>query len=66
MTELVYSPWKMKDVRRLYVNTVEGEKLGYLDLGTLDVFPESAATEVLLRSALRALIPGDPPLSALA
>jgi len=49
----------MKDVRRLYVNTVAGEALGYLDLATLAVFPESADTEVTLRSALRALSPDD-------
>lgn len=30
----------MKDVRRLYVNTMEREALGFLDLATLAVFPD--------------------------
>lgn len=55
MNGLVYSPWKMKDVRRLYVNTEDGGKLGYLDLATLDVIPENPENESDLRSALQAL-----------
>lgn len=51
----VYSPWKMKDIRRLYVNTAEGVKLGYIDLATLDVVPDTDATEHELRAALSAL-----------
>lgn len=55
MTALVYSPWKMKDVRRLYVNTEDGGKLGYLDLATLDVVPDTPENESQLRTALQAL-----------
>lgn len=55
VTTPVYSPWKMKDLRRLYVNTAEGDKLGYIDLASLDIVPDSAATELELRAALSAL-----------
>jgi len=51
----VYGPWKMKDIRRLYVNSAEGKKLGYVDLATLDVVLDSEATELELRAALSAL-----------
>ena len=45
----------MKDIRRLYVNSAEGKKLGYVDLATLDVVLDSEATELELRAALSAL-----------
>lgn len=68
MADLVYSPWKMKDVRRLYVNTDDGGKLGYLDLATLDIVPEAPEHESDLRSALQALgsSAGAPPQPRLA
>jgi hypothetical protein len=55
--EFVYNPWKMKDVRRLYINLVDGTKIGYLDLATMEAFPESAATGELLQRALAGLSP---------
>lgn len=53
--DFVYSPWKMKDVRRLYVNLQDGAKIGYLDLATMEAFPESAGTGELLQRALAGL-----------
>lgn len=55
--EFVYNPWKMKDVRRLYINLQDGTKVGYLDLATMEAFPESAATSELLQRALAGLSP---------
>ncbi|WP_354215022.1 nuclease-related domain-containing protein [Arthrobacter sp. UYCo732] len=55
--EFVYNPWKMKDVRRLYINLTDGTKVGYLDLATLDAVPEGAATSDLLQRALAGLSP---------
>lgn len=52
---LVCSPLKMKDIRRLYVNTSEGDKLGYIDLATMEVVTESEASDAELRSALSVL-----------
>ncbi|WP_083341337.1 hypothetical protein [Pseudarthrobacter chlorophenolicus] len=37
--EFVYNPWKLKELRRLYVNLPDGTKIGYLDLATMDVCP---------------------------
>lgn len=53
--EFVYSPWKIKDVRRLYVNLQDGAKIGYLDLATMEAFPESAGPAELLQQALAGL-----------
>lgn len=55
--EFVYNPWKMKEVRRLYINLTDGTKLGYLDLATLDAVPEPGSTEGLLQLALAGLSP---------
>jgi len=38
--EFVYNPWKLKELRRLYINLADGTKVGYLDLATLDAVPE--------------------------
>ncbi|MDQ0618515.1 hypothetical protein [Arthrobacter globiformis] len=35
--EFVYNPWKMKDVRRLYINLADGTKVGYLVCGEVPV-----------------------------
>lgn len=53
----VYNPWKMKDVRRLYVNLQDESKVGYLDLTTLEAVPETADKHALLQSALEGLSP---------
>lgn len=50
-----YQPWKMKEIRRLYINLTDGTKVGYLDLATLERVPESAATSALLAVALAEL-----------
>jgi hypothetical protein len=55
--EFVYNPWKMKDVRRLYINLTDGTKIGYLDLATLDAVPESGSTAEQLQRALAGLSP---------
>lgn len=55
--EFVYNPWKMKDVRRLYINLADGTKVGYLDLATLDAVPEQGSSEGLLQRALAGLSP---------
>lgn len=55
--EFVYNPWKMKDVRRLYINLADGTKVGFLDLATLDAVPESGETADLLQRALAGLSP---------
>lgn len=50
-----YQPWKMKEIRRLYVNLPDGAKVGYLDLATLVQVPESAETAPMLEAALSVL-----------
>lgn len=55
--EFVYNPWKLKELRRLYINLVDGTKVGYLDLATLDAVPEAAAASDLLQRALAGLSP---------
>lgn len=55
--EFVYQPWKLKELRRLYVNLIDGTKVGYLDLATLDAVPESGETGGLLQRALKGLSP---------
>lgn len=50
-----FQPWKMKEIRRLYVNLTDGTKVGYLDLATLERIPESVATSSLLDVALSEL-----------
>lgn len=50
-----FQPWKMKEIRRLYINLTDGTKVGYLDLATLEKVPESAATSALLADALAEL-----------
>ncbi|HEX9227555.1 MAG TPA: hypothetical protein VF885_13005, partial [Arthrobacter sp.] len=54
-TTFTFQPWKMKEIRRLYVNLTDGTKVGYLDLATLEKVPESAATSALLADALAEL-----------
>lgn len=53
----VYNPWKLKELRRLYINLVDGTKVGYLDLATMDAVPESVATVRMLELALAGLSP---------
>lgn len=53
----VYNPWRLKELRRLYINLADGTKVGYLDLATLDAVPESVATVKLLELALAGLSP---------
>lgn len=48
----VFNPWKMKDLRRLYVNLPDGTKIGYLDLATLAAVPEDGGTQEQLTHAL--------------
>jgi hypothetical protein len=55
--EFVYNPWKLKELRRLYINLTDGTKVGYLDLATLDAVPESVATVRMLELALAGLSP---------
>jgi hypothetical protein len=55
--EFVYNPWKLKELRRLYVNLADGTKIGYLDLATMDAVPESGSTQDLLLRALAGLSP---------
>lgn len=55
--EFVYNPWKLKELRRLYVNLTDGSKVGYLDLATLDAVPEPGVTGELLQRALAGLSP---------
>ncbi|MBG0738888.1 NERD domain-containing protein [Paeniglutamicibacter antarcticus] len=57
VVEFVYNPWKLKDLRRLYINLSDGTKVGYLDLATLDAVPDSAGTGDLLQRALAGLSP---------
>ena len=54
-TTFIYQPWKMKDIRRLYVNLADGTKVGYLDLASLEQVPESTAEAGALSAALAAL-----------
>jgi hypothetical protein len=53
----VYNPWKLKELRRLYINLQDGSKVGYLDLTTMAAVPESTDTAGLLRQALAGLSP---------
>jgi hypothetical protein len=55
--EFVYNPWKLKELRRLYINLTDGTKVGYLDLATLDAVPESVSTVRMLELALAGLSP---------
>ncbi|GAA4035525.1 hypothetical protein GCM10023063_20040 [Arthrobacter methylotrophus] len=55
--EFVYNPWKLKELRRLYINLADGTKVGYLDLATLDAVPESVGTVRMLELALAGLSP---------
>lgn len=55
--EFIYNPWKLKEIRRLYINLTDGTKVGYLDLATLDAVPESVATVRMLEQALAGLSP---------
>jgi hypothetical protein len=50
-----YQPWRVKEIRRLYVNLPDGTKVGYLDLSTLEQVPDAPETEALLRAALAGL-----------
>ncbi|NSX37164.1 NERD domain-containing protein [Pseudarthrobacter oxydans] len=60
----VYNPWKLKELRRLYINLPDGSKVGYLDLATLAAVPESGDTAGLLRQALAGLSPNTQPFTA--
>lgn len=51
----IFSPWKMKEIRRLYVNLADGEKLGYLDLADLKLYPETPKQADRLRHAITML-----------
>lgn len=48
----VFNPWKIKELRRLYVNFPDGTKVGYLDLVTLAAVPEEPSTAEQLTRAL--------------
>lgn len=54
----VYNPWKLKELRRLYINLQDGSKVGYLDLATMAAVPESVETADMLRCAIDGLAPG--------
>ncbi len=54
----VYNPWKLKELRRLYVNLPDGTKVGYLDLASMAAVSESPDTAGLLQRALADLVPG--------
>lgn len=54
----VFHPWKLKEMRRLYVSRADGTKVGYLDLATLAHVPEAGTGPELLRAALAGLAPG--------
>jgi hypothetical protein len=55
--EFVYNPWKLKELRRLYINLTDGTKVGYLDLATMDAVPEPGYSGELLQRALAGLSP---------
>jgi hypothetical protein len=55
--EFVYNPWRLKELRRLYINLADGTKVGYLDLATMESVPESGSTAELLQRALAGLSP---------
>lgn len=55
--EFVYNPWKLKELRRLYVSLTDGTKVGYLDLGTMESFPEPGTHAETLHRALAGLTP---------
>lgn len=55
--EFVYNPWKLKELRRLYINLADGTKVGYLDLATMDAVPEPGESGDLLQRALAGLSP---------
>lgn len=54
----IYNPWKLKELRRLYINMQDGSKVGYLDLATMAAVPESVETADMLRRAIDGLAPG--------
>lgn len=54
-TSFVYNPWKLKELRRIYINLADGSKIGYLDLSTKAAVPESSETSELLQRALAEL-----------
>ncbi|WP_454699988.1 hypothetical protein [Arthrobacter humicola] len=57
----VYNPWKLKELRRLYINLEDGSNVGYPDLATMAEVPESGETARLPRRALPGLPLGIPP-----
>lgn len=64
-TAFLYNPWKLKELRWLYINLPDGTKVAYLDLASMAAVPETPASDEMLQRALAGLAPGASPAESL-